>query len=295
MGGEDNESFDQLVYAFFQELLGSLFMYLLFFPVGAMLGNTLEGWVFHFLAVICFDIITAGSCANPAVCIALYFAGKLTMVGTLVRIIAELLVGIVGFTFLHAVVPQNLVSMTGGPELTAGVDVYYGAFMEGSLTLMFALTVLLASSFVTDPEMSRPLFAAVLRILIEIGGPTSGANMNSMVGFSWAWYTGRLYSIEYQTVYFVAPLIGGLLAASVYNSTMNFLPVKQEKSTEVIVNIVETTKPPTTKKSAKKGVKGKSSVSSDKKSAKASASIDNSRPKTRSEAANPQLRKRSKK
>ena len=295
MGGEDEESFGQLFYAFFQELLGSLFMYLLFFPVGAMLGNTFEGWVFHFLAVICFDIITAGSCANPAICIALYFAGKLTMVGTAVRIAAELLVGIVGFTLLHAIVPLNLVSLTGGPELTAGVDIYYGAFMECSLTLLFALTVLLASSFVTDPEMSRPLFAGVLRMLIEIGGPTSGANMNSMVGFSWAWYTNRLYSIEYQTVYFVAPLIGGLLAAGVYNSTMTFVPPEQEKSSEAIANTAEIIKPPVGKKSAKKGAKGKSSASSDKKSLMVSTSNDNFRPMTRGQNAKSRLKKRNKK
>jgi hypothetical protein len=137
------------------------------------------------------------------------------------------------------------------------------------------------------------------KILIEIGGPTSGANINSMVGFSWGWCTNRLYSMEYQTVYFVAPLIGGLLAAGVYNSTTIFLPSKQEFSAETSsesnASIVEISRPPPRKKSAKKGNKGKSSVSSDKKSPKVPASIDNSKPKTRSQIANPQLRKRSKK
>lgn len=238
MGFAVPESAGDLIVAFIQEFFGSIFLYLLFFPFGAILGNTIEGWVFHFLAVIGFDILTAGACANPMVCIALYFSGKLTFNGTAVRVCAEVLVAFIGFSILHSIVPERMIDLTGGPELAAGVDVYYGCLIEGLISFLFALTVLLASSFVTDPEFARPLFATVLRLLIEVSAPITGANMNTMIGFSWAFYTNRAYSQEYQMVYTISPLIGGVAAAGAYCMIMTIffpkyndpdIPVSPEK------------------------------------------------------------------
>jgi hypothetical protein len=39
-------------------------MFLLFFPFGAIFGDTYDGWVFHFLAVIVFDILSIGEIIN---------------------------------------------------------------------------------------------------------------------------------------------------------------------------------------------------------------------------------------
>ena len=223
MGPAVRETNRQLIFAFCQEFFGSLFLYVLFFPLGAILGNSVEGWVFHFLAVIAFDILTAGACANPMICLALLSAGKLTFIGAAVRICAEILVAFTGFSILHSVVPERLIDLTGGPELAAGIDVYYGCIVEGLISFLFALTVLLASSFVTEPDFARPLFATVLRLLIEGSAPITGANMNSMIGFSWAFYTNRTYSLNYQMVYSVSPLIGGVIAAGAYYLVMTII------------------------------------------------------------------------
>ena len=223
MGPAVRETNRQLIFAFCQEFFGSLFLYILFYPTGAILGNSVEGWVFHFLAVIGFDILTAGACANPMICLALFFAGKLTFIGTAVRVCAEVLVAFTGFSILHSVVPERLIDLTGGPELAAGIDVYYGCIVEGLISFLFALTVLLASSFVTDPDFARPLFATVLRLLIEGSAPITGANMNSMIGFSWAFYTNRTFSQDYQMVYSVSPLIGGVIAAGAYYLVMTII------------------------------------------------------------------------
>lgn len=277
-------------------------MFILFFPVGAILGDTLDGWIFHFLAVIVFDISTAGACANPAMCTALFFAGKLPFIGTIIRVIAELLAGIVGFSFLHAVMPTRFLSRIGGPELDSGISIYYGVFIEGLITFLFALTVLLASSFVTDPEISRPLFAAVLRILIVFGGPLTGANMNSMIGFSWAWYTNRLYSQEYQLVYSLAPIIGSLFAAGAYFLIVNILPSKVEiadndvsqKSRKNNDEILEK-KTPTKKVVSKIKKEGsESSKKTPKSVSKIATNGESLRPKTRSQTVGPELRKRKK-
>jgi glycerol uptake facilitator-like aquaporin len=303
MGSGNYESPKELLFAFCQEFFGSIFMFILFFPVGAILGDTLDGWVFHFLAVIVFDISTAGACANPAMCTALFFAGKLPFIGTIIRVIAELLAGIIGFSFLHAVMPTRFIARIGGPELDSGVSIFYGVLIEGLITFLFALTVLLASSFVTDPEISRPLFAAVLRILIVFGGPLTGANMNSMIGFSWAWYTNRLYSQEYQMVYSLAPIIGSLFAAGAYFLILNILPSKIEifdndaiqKSNVNNDEILEKRTP--TKKVASK-IKKESSDSSKKtpkSTSKMASNGDSLRPKTRSQTVGPELRKRIKK
>jgi glycerol uptake facilitator-like aquaporin len=302
MGSGIYENPKELLFAFCQEFFGSIFMFILFFPVGAILGDTLDGWIFHFLAVIVFDISTAGACANPAMCTALFFAGKLPFIGTIIRVIAELLAGIVGFSFLHAVMPTRLLSRIGGPELDSGISIYYGVFIEGLITFLFALTVLLASSFVTDPEISRPLFAAVLRILIVFGGPLTGANMNSMIGFSWAWYTNRLYSQEYQLVYSLAPIIGSLFAAGAYFLIVNILPSKVEiadndvsqKSRKNNDEILEK-KTPTKKVVSKIKKEGnESSKKTPKSVSKISTNGESLRPKTRSQTVGPELRKRKK-
>lgn len=302
MGSGNYENPKELLFAFCQEFFGSIFMFILFFPVGAILGDTLDGWIFHFLAVIVFDISTAGACANPAMCTALFFAGKLPFIGTIIRVIAELLAGIVGFSFLHAVMPTRLLSRIGGPELDSGISIYYGVFIEGLITFLFALTVLLASSFVTDPEISRPLFAAVLRILIVFGGPLTGANMNSMIGFSWAWYTNRLYSQEYQLVYSLAPIIGSLFAAGAYFLIVNILPSKVEiadhdvsqKSSKNNDEILEK-KTPTKKVVSKIKKEGsESSKKTPKSVSKIATNGESLRPKTRSQTVGPELRKRKK-
>ena len=302
MGSGNYENPKELLFAFCQEFFGSIFMFILFFPVGAILGDTLDGWIFHFLAVIVFDISTAGACANPAMCTALFFAGKLPFIGTIIRVIAELLAGIVGFSFLHAVMPTRLLSRIGGPELDSGISIYYGVFIEGLITFLFALTVLLASSFVTDPEISRPLFAAVLRILIVFGGPLTGANMNSMIGFSWAWYTNRLYSQEYQLVYSLAPIIGSLFAAGAYFLIVNILPSKVEiadhkvsqRSSKNNDEILEK-KTPTKKVVSKIKKEGsESSKKTPKSVSKIATNGESLRPKTRSQTVGPELRKRKK-
>lgn len=235
------ESFGQLFFAFCQEFFGSLFMYLLFFPVGGMLGNTLDGWIFHFLAVIIFDVITFGACVNPAVCLSLFIAGKMSFVGTSVRLLAEILVSLIAFNLLHSVLPDNLIPLAGGPELAYGIDMFHGSLIEGSISFVFALTVLFASVFVVEPELSRPFFAAVIRILIIFGGNYTGANMNPMIGLSWAWYTNRLFSQEYQIVYTISPLLGGISAALIYHLVMIFCSVKKSTITksEILVSKLE--------------------------------------------------------
>ena len=257
MGGQDSPR--QLLYAFFQEFFGSLLLYLLFFPTGAILGNSLEGWVFHFLAVIVFDILTDGACANPAICVALFLSGKQPFIVMVVRIAAELLVGTVGFPITYALIPTYLKELSGGPELSAGVDIYHGAVTEGFITFLFALSVLLASTFIVDVQICRPLYAAILRILIEFGGPTTGANMNTMIGFSWAWYTKRAYSQEYHAVYSVAPLIGSVIAAGAYHMLVYIIPtetkvidVPSKKQSRKVENDKAKQKP---KKKAEKEVK----------------------------------------
>lgn len=299
MGVVPKESSGQLLFAFCQEFFGSLFMYLLFFPVGAMLGNTIEGWIFHFLAVICFDILTFGSCANPMICVALFLSGKLTFIGTVIRVAAELLVGLVAFSLLHAIVPEKLIDLTGGPEMSAGFGIYYGCIVEGLISFVFALTVLLASSFVPDPEFSRPLFATTLRLLIEFAAPITGGNMNTMVGFSWAFYTNRMYSQDYQMIYTLSPLLGGAAAAGVYCLLMTQFPSEKE----VIVSERKVTKkkrPESIRKTEPNGVdelKKVVALESPKKEMKTPTKVPKKAPEarsvTRSQTTGPNLRKKS--
>jgi glycerol uptake facilitator-like aquaporin len=218
-----------------------------------ILGNSIDGCVFHFLAVILFDILTLGACGNPAVCIALFLAGKMSFIGTFVRLVAEILVSLIAFSMLYSVIPSYLIPISGGPELASGIDMFHGSLIEGSIAFAFALTVLLASVFVTEPELNRPLFAAVIRVLIIFGGSYTGANMNPMIGFSWAWYTNRSLSSEYQIVYSIAPLIGGITAAFIFHLFMMVYSVEKITDSKSVVSEGEKV----TKKLSKKEINEK--------------------------------------
>ena len=236
-----SESDEELLFAFQQEFAGSLLMFFMFFPMGTYLGETTLGWTYHFIGVFLFDVFTSGASANPAVCFALYLAGKLDAISMFVRIIAELFAAFLAFPLLSIFTPAWLMKSVGGPELGRGISSSGGFFTEMGLSYAFCFVVLVAVTWLNDPKYMRPLFATVLRLLMVIGGPLSGASFNPMIAIAWAWHSKKLFSGSYHYVYSMGPIVGGALAAIAFtwiakmtqvDTSVHVLGVKEKVSTE---------------------------------------------------------------
>ena len=158
-------------------------------------------------------MFTSGASANPAVCLSLYLAGKINAISMFVRITAELFAAFLAFPMLSIFTPSWLMKSVGGPELGRGISSSWGFLTEMGLSYTFCFVVLVAITWLNDPKYMRPLFATVLRLLIVIGGPLSGASFNPMIAIAWAWHSKKLFSGSYHYVYSFAPLVGGALAA----------------------------------------------------------------------------------
>lgn len=215
--GPKPENNKELLFAFQQELFGSLGMFVLFFPVCSYLGNSPLGWIYHFMGVMAFDVLTFGCSANPAVCLAMFLAGKFDLTSAVVRIVAELVAAFVAFPLLSIITPTWLMPNVLGPDLGAGVSIQKGFLVEAFLSYAFCFIVLVAVTWLDNPNLMRPLFATVLRVLLLIGGPLSGASFNPMIGTAWAWYKGRLFEGTYHYIYSLAPIIGAVVAAVAFS------------------------------------------------------------------------------
>ena len=216
----------QLLFAFQQELLGSICMFVLFWPICSYLGNSVSSWLFHFVAVIAFDVITFGSSANPAVVLALFLVGKLNVTSAVVRVVAELVAAFVAFPLLKVITPAWLMPDVKGPDVREGVTAN-GAFLaELTMAYAFCFVVLVVSTWGTSPTVARPLFAGVLRLLMVSGNHLTGASFNPLVGVAWAFYTQRLFSGNYHFVYSLAPVLGGAAAAWAFTALVAWTGVK---------------------------------------------------------------------
>jgi glycerol uptake facilitator-like aquaporin len=216
MAPPKKETQRQLLFAFQQELFGSAALFVLFWPMCSYLQNTFASWAYHFAMVMVFDIVTFGCSANPAVVLALFLAGRLDATSAMVRVAAELLVAFFAFPLLKVITPAWLMPSVIGPDVGAGVTTN-GAFLaEMTMAYVFCFLVLVVTVWNTSPSYARPLFATVLRLLMISGGDMTGASFNPLVGLSWAFYTGRLFSGDYHLVYSLAPVVGGAAAAGAF-------------------------------------------------------------------------------
>jgi MIP family channel proteins len=163
----------------------------------------------------------SGGKFNPAISLGLWAGGKQGIKPTLSEIVAQLLGGIVGALFLTWIFPPSVISAVklGTPALGAGITPSAGIFTEVILTFLLVFTVYGA---VVD---SRGAFKAVgglaigFVILFDIlmGGGVTGGAMNPARAFGPALISGEW---AYQYIYWIGPILGGLIAGVLYSRVM---------------------------------------------------------------------------
>jgi MIP family channel proteins len=170
----------------------------------------------HGLAIavmVSATMIISGGQLNPAVTIGLMAARKITLVQGGINIAAQLLGGILGGYAALASLPAGT-AMGGVPDLGAGVSVGTGILVEAILT--FFLVFVIFGTAVDGRFNARIGGLAIgLTVALDIlaGGPITGAAMNPA-----RWLGAAVPAGHYANalVYWIGPILGGLVAALVY-------------------------------------------------------------------------------
>nr|XP_020451481.1 aquaporin-4 isoform X1 [Monopterus albus] len=164
--------------------------------------------------VQCFGHISGGH-INPAVTAAMVVTGKLSLAKALFYVVAQCLGAVSGAGILCLVTPTPVRGTLGVTMVHADISVGHAFLVELLITFELVFTV-----FATcDPKRTELRgscglaigFAVVIGHLFAI--PYTGASMNPARSFGPALIT---LNFENHWVYWVGPILGGILAAALY-------------------------------------------------------------------------------
>ncbi|XP_044076583.1 aquaporin-4 isoform X2 [Siniperca chuatsi] len=164
--------------------------------------------------VQCFGHISGGH-INPAVTAAMVVTRKLSLAKALFYVVAQCLGAITGAGILYLVTPAAVRGSLGVTTVNSGISLGHGLLVELLITFELVFTV-----FATcDPKRTDLGGSAGLAIgfAVAIGHlfaiPYTGASMNPARSFGPAMVT---LNFENHWVYWVGPILGGILAAGLY-------------------------------------------------------------------------------
>ncbi|XP_030607652.1 aquaporin-4 isoform X1 [Archocentrus centrarchus] len=164
--------------------------------------------------VQCFGHISGGH-INPAVTAAMVVTRKLSLAKAVFYVAAQCLGAVTGAGILYLVTPTAVRGFLGVTTVNSTISVGHGLLVEFLITFELVFTV-----FATcDPKRTDLGGSASLAIGIAVvighlfAIPYTGASMNPARSFGPAMVT---LNFENHWVYWVGPILGGILAASLY-------------------------------------------------------------------------------
>ncbi|MFQ5628973.1 MAG: MIP/aquaporin family protein [bacterium] len=204
---------------------------LIFVGVGAIAADNITPGVgltgialAHGLTIAVMASATAaisGGHLNPAVTIGLLSAGKIDLKNAIGYVVAQCLGGIVAAGLIKLSVPATItaaVSM-GTPAVNAAADVTPMMALVTEIILTFFLIFVIYGTAVDKraPKVGGLFIGLTVTLDILMGGPISGAAMNPARHLGPALLGGGLQNTW---IYWVGPVIGGVLAALVYRHVL---------------------------------------------------------------------------
>ena len=160
----------------------------------------------------------SGGHFNPAVTVGILTAKKITGQTASVYVLAQLAGAAAAGYLLAYIVPYRVWAPVhlGTPGLAAGIMMPQAILLETVMTFFLVLAVF---GTAVDPKGSWNAIAGfgigtVLIFDILVGGPLTGASMNPARTFGPALASGFW---DNHVVYWVGPLLGGVLAGSLYS------------------------------------------------------------------------------
>ncbi|MFA5060117.1 MAG: MIP/aquaporin family protein [Candidatus Omnitrophota bacterium] len=203
---------------------------LIFVGVGAIAADALTGnrsglvgiALAHGLTIAVMVSATAaisGGHLNPAVTIGLFSAQKIDLQNTIGYVIAQCLGAIAAASLLKLVIPGYVLSgiNMGTPGLGADITPTMGLIMEIVLTFFLIFAVYGTAVDKRAPKVGGLFIGLTVTLDILIGGPITGAAMNPARHLGPALLGGGLNNLW---IYWVGPIVGGILAALVYKNAL---------------------------------------------------------------------------
>ncbi len=161
----------------------------------------------------------SGGHINPAVSIAAFFTRHLSAAMTGIYVVAQLAGGILGAAFVRSLLPLASGQATdfGATLVAPGVDVLTAVSLELVLTFFLVFTIWGTGISKHAPKVGGFAIGLVLFFDIMVGGVFTGASMNPARTLGPAIFSGN-WSMHW--IYWVGPLLGGALAAAVYEGVV---------------------------------------------------------------------------
>jgi aquaporin Z len=203
---------------FISEFIGTFA--LVFIGSGAIIrgGSLLEVAIAHgiVLSIMVTALMRISGHFNPAVTIGFMSVRRIEPIMGVVYIIAQILGAIAAAYALKALMPVNMFEATrGGGQMVAGSITFGGAVAIELIATFFLVWVIFGTA--VDPDAPRVGgFAIGLTIAADILaiGPFTGGSMNPARSLGPAIASGIM---EAQAVYWIGPILGGLIAAILYD------------------------------------------------------------------------------
>ena len=179
--------------------------------VGGLVGIALA----HGLVVLSF-MYSYGHISthiNPAVTIALWVSKQIDIINTTGYIIAQFLGAIVAGLALNYLIGSTAPGL-GATVLTDGIDPIQGLVIEVILTFLLVNTIFNTAISGKAGNLAPVAVGLTLTALILMGAPLTGASLNPARTLGPAIAGGNFADLW---LYFVGPIVGGILAAALYN------------------------------------------------------------------------------
>ena len=176
----------------------------------------------HGLAIgvmVSATMATSGGHLNPAVTIGLWTAKKIDTVNAAGYVAAQCLGAIAAAFLIKMAVPAEALATVnmGTPALGNGVSASMGLITEIILTFFLVFVVYGTAVDARAPKVGGLFIGLAVALGVLMGGPISGAAMNPARHLGPALLGGGLQNIW---IYWVGPVLGGILAAQVYGSLL---------------------------------------------------------------------------
>jgi len=173
----------------------------------------------------------SGAHINPAVTIPMMITKKIGIADGIGYIISQVIGGIVATLTLVAILPEIgkpvLWGGHGGPSELLNNSVMSGFMVEIILTFFLVVVIFMTAVHKKAPKsVYGAAIGGMVFLLHLVGVPLTGASMNPARSFAPAIVTGDVGLLEINWLYWVAPIIGGIIAGVI----MNYVFINKDES-----------------------------------------------------------------
>jgi len=164
----------------------------------------------------------SGAHINPAVTIPMMITKKISVADGIGYIIFQVIGAIIATLSLMAILPEIgkpvLWGGHGGPSELLNHSVMSGFEVEVILTFFLVLVIFMTAVHKKAPKsVYGAAIGGMVFLLHIVGVPLTGASMNPARSLAPAVATGDAGLLEIQWLYWVAPIIGGIIAGVIMN------------------------------------------------------------------------------